>query len=277
MKLYPLSFSRLKNIAKSDAAFIAACVMPKEKETAAMMQGRVIHRALLFNDYRVACKTVFNDSNYPSTIADMKALIGNIPNGRLADYEAECAEKGILTASAAKLVWQLDQRDWYDPNDVEMIDALVEAAGDRFKDGMKEYHFEAEYQGVPVHGYIDHYNGALCDIKTYAETGRSFYQVAANMMYPEQLAFYELCGLDIFYFSIYGIELSPDGYATSREFIFDKDMEVMNQARKRVHGWIERAKLLEPMILQAKEATYVSMIGPTVRVKDSDMPMYYYD
>jgi hypothetical protein len=101
--MYPLSFSRLKNIEYGVAPFIAACIQPKKPSTKEQMLGRVIHRALLFGDYKTFCVQELDKSIYPSTIADMAALVGKLPSGaKKDDYELACANAGIVTLSQAE-------------------------------------------------------------------------------------------------------------------------------------------------------------------------------
>ncbi len=272
--MYPLSFSRLKNIEYGVANFIAACVQPDKPSTKEQMLGRVIHRALLFGDYKTHCIQELDESAYPDTIADMQALIGKLPSGsKKDDYEQACAEAGIITLSVAKAEFNLSDLDVYSLDQIDMIEGIVEVAGDRFKDGLKELHLTKG----DIHGHIDWLNVRLTDIKTHRFNGKSFFQKAASEMWLEQLALYGmLTDEPVDEYSIYSVEIG-DGFTNNQEFVISSSNPAMEEAKNRVKRWISTVNKNKEIILKAiSQEKNVNVKLPTVSVSDSDFPIWFY-
>jgi hypothetical protein len=267
--MYPLSFSRLKNIEYGIAPFIAACVQPSKPSTKEMMLGRVIHRALLLGDYKTACVQELETHLYPDTIADMQKLVGTLPSGsKKESYEIMCASHKITTLASAKINFNPDNKDVYSLDDVDMIDGLVEVAGDRFKDGEKEKHIEL---GVLLG------NDRITDIKTHRFTGKSFFQKACSEMWLEQLALYGmLLGQEPKEYSIYSVEMG-EGFTNSQEFVIPRGSQPMEEARARVNRWIKMAERHKDNVLKAIELNKsINVKLQTVDVADSDFPIWFY-
>lgn len=273
--MYPLSFSRLKNIEYGIAPFIASCVQPKKPSTKEQMLGRVIHRGLLFGDYKTYCVQELETHLYPDTISDMQALVGKLPSGaKKADYEALCAEKNITTLSIAELFFNPDDKDVYSLDDVDMIDGLIQVAGDRFLSGNKEAHLELGF----IHGFIDWHNeNKVTDIKTHRFTGKTFFQKACSEMWLEQLALYGmLFDKEPAEYSIYSVEIG-EGFTNSQEFVIPRGSQPMEEARARVNRWIKLADKYKENVLKAIEANKsVNVKLQTVDVADSDFPIWFY-
>lgn len=272
--MYPLSFSRLKNIEYGVAPFMAACIKPDKTSTKEQMLGRVIHRALLFEDYKTFCVQELDKNSYPSTISDMQELVGKLPSGsKKEDYEQACAVNGIVTLTQAEANFNLEDKDVYSLDDVTMIDGIVETALDRFKGGKKELHLI----NGDLHGYIDWLDSRLTDIKTHRFNGKSFFQKASSEMWLEQLAVYgKLTDEEPEEYSIYSVEIG-DGFTNSQEFIIPRGSQPMEEARSRVERWLRLANKHKEQILKAIElGQNVNARLSDVNVTDADLPIWFY-
>lgn len=272
--MYPLSFSRLKHIEKSVPAFLYACIKPDSEPSDAMQLGTVIHRALLFGDYKQTCKQDIDASLYPSTIEDMIAIVGNLGSkARKADYENACADAGVTTLSMAKQSFDEDTRPCYKLSDVDMIDGLVQVTGNRFTDGDKEAHLKNE----TIHGHIDWLSdNRLTDIKTRRDSGKDFYLVCAQENYLEQLALYYMLAPQVKELSIYDVVIG-EGYAYTNEYVFDVECDAVKEATERVRRWINAASDFDGIVKElVEQPKFIVTGGREISAGDNSMPMFFY-
>jgi len=172
----PLSYSSLKQFAVSPAHFLSY-KKAQRKDSAAMLQGRLIHKLILEEDLLLEDFAVYN---------------GRRAGKEWTQFKDDNSTKDIVKASELDMALDVKNSISNHKKANKLINGLTET----------EKYFKAEIDGVEFHGYIDGLaNDYILDLKTTVSSEpHKFSRDSWNMKYHLQAAIYcKVTGIKDYY------------------------------------------------------------------------------
>jgi len=162
----PISFSGLKQFAKSPAHFVHYKTAPFTTSPA-MRRGTLVHRILLQPEDMKQMQVIDSSTRSTKAFKEAEAVHG----------EWACLQKEVDEAEAIAAAVQSH----------ETASNLLQRANH------KEQHLHWQCEGLPMHGFPDAYgNGVLLDLKVSNPEPGKFQRMVMDQAYHMQLALYSM-------------------------------------------------------------------------------------